>query len=105
MSYISKNIGGKVRGMKFTIGALYHAIEAEEKNIDGVHEQLKSVGVTIYAGLMNNCTIKKETPDFTLEDCVAWAGEIETIKEVAEITEAFNKISASKEGSGDTQPV
>ena len=73
MSYIQINIGGKDRGLKFN----QLSLEVYTKHIDYNNAVVTStIYATFYAGLIGNCYVKKEEPDFTFEDVTNWVDEI-----------------------------
>jgi len=54
-----------------------------------------STYAVIYGGLIANCTVKREEPDFTFEDVVEWVDELnftdEGVKTISTIKDAFEK--------------
>ena len=109
-NYISLEIGGRKRGLKFDIGAKEIALEISNQIEATSHVQ--PVSMMIYSGLMANCEIKGEEPDFTLDDVKKWVRRMdqETYNEVAaawhkafDIPLPANLQSASGEGGKNTQ--
>lgn len=87
MSYIQIELGGKLRGLKFN----QISLEVYTKNLN--HEALvtSAIYATFFAGLIGNCTVKREEPDFTYEDVCNWVdnlyenGKKDEIKKVCDI--------------------
>jgi hypothetical protein len=72
MNFIEIEIGGKVRGLKFN----QMAMEIFQKYIDQNAIMASCGYATFYGGLVGNCYVKRETPDFTFEDVVNWVDEL-----------------------------
>lgn len=72
MSYIQIELGGKLRGFKFNMMSL----EVFSKNINAEAVHTTSIYATFYAGLIGNCAVKREEPDFTFEDVCGWVDEL-----------------------------
>lgn len=94
MSYIQIEIGGKLRGLKFNKMA---QLELESRIKPG--NLISGVYALIYAGLIANCYVKNEEPDFTFEDACDWTDELsdETLLKVQaafQETEAYKKNKA-----------
>lgn len=70
MNYIQVNIGGKDRGLKFN----QLALEEYTKNV-GL-STATAIYATFYAGLMGNCYVKQEDPDFTFEQVCDWVDKM-----------------------------
>ena len=70
MSYIQIEIGGKLRGLKFN----QLSLEEYTKNVGT--GTATAIYATFYAGLVGNCYVKQEEPDFTFEDVTNWVDEI-----------------------------
>lgn len=96
--YISLKIGGKVRGIKFGNRALLDLI-AKHQLQEGVKFSFDLMVDLVYFGLLNNCRIKKEDPDFTADDVAEWVDNSEELPlpKLMEIFEVFQK-SFSLEG-------
>lgn len=109
-NYLQVQLGGKKQGLKFVVGTLYKARDAEalsQSFIGKMEEDIRQLAVITYAALLSNYKSQKKEQDFTFEDVANWCEEIETTGEVAAITNAFiaiNKGSAPVEGGDDTQP-
>jgi len=72
MNYTQITIGGKERGWK--VNQL--TIELWAKHIDQDASPSTSTYAAVYAGLVANCYVKREEPDFTFEDVCEWVDEI-----------------------------
>lgn len=75
--YTTLELGGIKRGIKFGNRALLdfgakHNIMSGEPLVFS----FEVIGDLIYFGLLNNCMIKKETPDFTPEDVFIWIDDV-----------------------------
>lgn len=94
MNYIQVNIGGKDRGLKFN----QMALEVFNKNIDDKAPMSSSIYATFYAGLVGNCYVKKEEPDFTFEDVTDWVDELSETdkKKIIEVCKCFEETSFYK---------
>lgn len=115
-NYMSLEIGGKVRGLKFNVGLL----KCLEGIIGGDPLQYKTEGSSFseilpfainitHAALLSNCLSKKEAPDFTAEDVEQWVNDLSGY-DLTEIINQYNGIfsqpkpSANGEVGKDTQP-
>ncbi len=65
MSYIQVEFLGKLRGFKFNQAAL---VEMQLKNGNNVTNAVQYSYAIIWGGLIGNCIVKCEEPDFTYED-------------------------------------
>lgn len=74
--YISIEIGGKKRGLKFGMLAVPKIGEAALKlqNDDVLSSQLAVE--MFYWGMVNNCVVKQTDQDFTYEDVTNWVEEM-----------------------------
>jgi hypothetical protein len=73
VSYIQLEIGGKLRGLKFN----QLSLEVYTKNLNyGNAINASTIYATFYAGLVANCYVKQEEPDFTFEDVTNWVDEL-----------------------------
>lgn len=72
MSYIQIELGGKLRGLKFN----QISLEVYTKNVNYEALQTSSIYATFFAGLIGNCTVKREEPNFTYEDVCNWVDEL-----------------------------
>jgi hypothetical protein len=108
-NYLRVNLGGKEQGLKFVIGTLYKARDAQALSTDyigKVEEDIRQLAIIVYAALLSNYKSQKKEQDFTFEEVIEWCEDIETAAEVASITDAFMRItstSAPVEGGADTQ--
>jgi hypothetical protein len=90
-NYIQIEIGGKLRGLKFN----QLALEVYNKNIDFERPMASAIYATFYAGLLGNCYVKREEPDFTFEQVTDWVDEIfsekkDEIEKVCKVWEDTN---------------
>lgn len=89
MSYVQIEIGGKVRGLKFNQMA---DIEYQVK----VGKQTNPIAHTysmVWAGLIANCFVKSEEPDFTFEDVCEWCATVKD-EDFLKILEAYKSTKA-----------
>jgi hypothetical protein len=92
--YIQLELGGKKRGVKF---GNYALMEYSQLNGTGVAEVLnenpiKLCADLIYCGLKNNCYVKREVEDFTLEDVRSWVDSMD----MQEINDVINTFTATQ---------
>jgi hypothetical protein len=115
-NYISMEIGGKVRGLKFNVGTLKCLADITgtdplkyKSESDNFTDILPYATKIVHAALLSNCLSKKEAPDFSGEDIELWINDLTGF----ELTEAINyfnwmflppKSTANGEVSKDTQP-
>ena len=90
MNYIQIDIGGKLRGWK----ANQMTLELWSKKTSAESSNSTSTYAAVYAGLMANCYVKSEEPDFTFEDVCDWTDklgvtELEKIKTAFEESESY----------------
>ena len=93
MSYIQINIGGKLRGWKTN----QLTIELFSKHISVSAVDTTSIYAAMYAGLVSNCYVKSEEPDFTFEDVCNWVDEIyasKDLKTIEAVNDCFKESSA-----------
>ena len=64
MSYIQVEFLGKLRGLKFNQAAL---VEVQLKNGNNTTNAVQYYYAVIWGGLIGNCIVKCEEPDFTYE--------------------------------------
>jgi hypothetical protein len=96
-NYLSLELGGKARGLKFNIGTL-RCLEPiagvdplEFKAESGKLSDLLPYAEKIfYAALLANCLSKKEAADFTAEDVAEWFNELD----LATITNVISRYNA-----------
>lgn len=72
MSYIQINIGGKNRGLKFN----QLAFVTFTQYVDTKNYLATAAYAMIYAGLMANCYVKREEPDFDFPTVCEWVDEL-----------------------------
>jgi hypothetical protein len=110
-NYMRLNIGGEDRGLKFNLGTLKNIQELTNNDpfnffISGpIDKQIEQISVLLYASLLANCRSQKKEPDFTQEDCMLWAEDMD-LKDAEAMMHAFGeayKAPASQEGGKDTQ--
>ena len=70
MNYIQIEIGGKLRGLKFN----QLSLEVYTKHVGT--GMSSAIYATFYAGLVGNCYVKQEEPDFTFEDVTDWVDHL-----------------------------
>ena len=70
MSYVQIEIGGKLRGLKF------NQLSLEEYTKHVGTGNASAIYATFYAGLVGNCYVKQEEPDFTFEEVTEWVDKI-----------------------------
>ena len=87
--YISLNIGGKTRGIKFGNMALLELISKGAIG-DKTEFSFDLIVDLVYHGLLNNCFNKKEDPDFTFDEVSAWVDDAEfaSLMQVFEVFQA-----------------
>mgnify|MGYP001140213881 CR=1 FL=1 len=111
-NYLSLELGGKERILKFNLRAL--KILKEQSGDDpfaftlagDLDEQFKKLSWILYAGLLSNAISQKQEPDFTIADCLYWAEEFDMSEATAlakAFGDAYKSDDASGEGSADTQ--
>lgn len=116
-NYLSLELGGKTRGLKFNIGTLKcmkeisgdDPLELKAEGSD-LFSLLPFAERVLHAALLANCLSKKEAADFTADDVAEWMNELDvpTITDIVNLyTGIFTvpKSSANGEVSKDTQPV
>lgn len=87
MSYIQIELGGKPRGLKFN----QLAIQTYLKNVDWQNQiEAGEVYAMFYGGLIGNCYVKREDPDFTFEQVTDW---VDTLYLTKEGKEGIKKVS------------
>lgn len=115
-NYLSLELGGKTRGLKFNIGTLkcFQALfdidplkfKAESDDFKDIVPFAEKI---FHAALLSNCRSKKVEPDFTSEDVKEWIDELSGY-EITEICTTWNnmwldpKASTNGEVGKDTQP-
>lgn len=91
MSYCKINIGGKDRGLKFNQGAIIIMSQSVNPN----HYTATINYATVYGGLMGNCIVKQEEPDFTYEEVTEWVDAMSK-EDLAIVDAALNQAEAYK---------
>lgn len=74
MNYIQIELGGKSRGLKFNQIALETYIKHLKYEKEGA--VASAIFSTFYAGLIGNCYVKNEEPDFDFETVTDWVQEL-----------------------------
>ena len=92
MSYIQVEIGGKPRGLKFN--KMAH-LELEGKIKKG--NLMSGVYGLVWGGLVANCYVKGDEPDFTFEQVCDWTDELSD-DTLLQIQSAFQDTEAYKKG-------
>jgi hypothetical protein len=116
-NYLSLELGGKARGLKFNIGTLRCikdvagidplSFKAESEKLDDLLVYAEKI---MHAALLSNCLSKKEPVDFKAEDVATWFNDLD-MPTITEIINLYNGIfstgqpSANGEVGKDTQPV
>lgn len=91
MSYIQVTIGGKPRGLKFNQMAVLTMTQYLDYN-----NMAATYGYAlVYSGLIANCYVKREEPDFTFEQVCDWADEL-TVDDLTKIRECFESTQTFK---------
>jgi len=115
MSYVQIEIGGKLRGWK--VNQMTLEIWSKKTNLES--ETVSSNYAAVYAGLISNCYVKNEEPDFTFEDVCDWVDSLtdpkimELIKKTFEGSQVYiatlermeNVLKASKKDTSDKKKV
>lgn len=114
-NYLSLELGGKTRGLKFNIGTLKCLKDVAgvdpldfKAESDKLSDLLPYAEKILHAALLSNCLSKKEDPDFTTEDVTEWVNELD-IPTVTDIIGRYNgifstpKSQANGEVGADTQ--
>jgi len=87
--YIQIGLGGKNRGLKFGNRALLNLMEKHQIK-EGIKFSFELLVDLVYFGLLNNCLVKKEDPDFALEDVENWVDDLPQ-KDLMQVFEVFQK--------------
>jgi hypothetical protein len=116
-NYLSLELGGKVRGLKFNIGTLRCLKDVAgvdpldfKAESDKLSDLLPYAEKILHAALLSNCLSKKEAPDFTAEDIAAWFNDLD-LPIITDVINRYNGIfstnkpSANGEVGKDTQIV
>jgi hypothetical protein len=98
--YIQIELGGVNRGVKFGNRALLD-IMAKHKIEAGIEFTFALIADLVYYGLLNNCMVKREDPNFTFEDVNVWCDDITN----EDMMNVFNTFVASYTGNvEETKP-
>jgi len=107
-NYLSLELGGKARGLKFNIGTL-RCIK-DVAGVDPLDFKAESELFTdilpyaekiFHAALLSNCLSKKEPADFTADDVTAWFNDLD-MPTITDIINRYNSIfSASPSANGE----
>lgn len=116
-NYLSLELGGKARGLKFNIGTLRCLKDVAgvdpldfKAESDKFSDLLPYAEKILHAALLSNCLSKKEHADFTDADVSEWMNELD-VPTITEIITLYNgifstpKLSANREVGKDTQSV
>jgi len=87
MNYIQIEIGGKLRGWKVN----QMTLELWSKKTSGDAELSSSNYAAVFAGLVANCYVKGEEPDFTFENVCDWVDAIEGTETIEFIKKTFEE--------------
>ena len=92
MSYIQKEIGGRLRGLKFNTLSLREFM----LKVDWERYAYTANYAMIWAGLFSNAYAKQEEVDFTFEQVIDWCDELtqtdfDEISNVMASTESYKK--------------
>lgn len=98
MSYIQLELGGKARGLKFN----QMAVITMTNYLDFQNLAATYGYALIYAGLVANCYVKREEPDFTFEQVCDWVEtltpeQLTEVRTVFESTQTFKTLQESQE--------
>jgi hypothetical protein len=115
-NYLSLELGGVQRGLKFNIGTLKCLkdvtgldptdFKAESTKFSDLLPYAEKI---LHAALLSNCLSKKELADFTADDVTNWMDELD-IPTITMVINLYNGIftvptpSANGEVGKDTQP-
>ena len=96
MSYISLELGGKQRGLKFN----QMAVITMTNYMDFDNLAATYGYALVYAGLVANCYVKREEPDFNFEQVCDWVESLTPedllkVRECFESTQTFKTLQAN----------
>lgn len=100
MSYIQLELGGKARGLKFNQMAVITMTNYMDFN-----NLAATYGYAlVYAGLVANCYVKREEPDFNFEQVCDWVealspDDLMKVRDCFESTQTFKTMQANAEPS------
>jgi hypothetical protein len=116
-NYLSLELGGKARGLKFNVGTLRCLKDVAgvdpldfKAESDKLYDLLPYAEKILHAALLSNCLSKKEPADFTADDVATWMNELD-IPVITLVINMYNGIfstdkpSANGEVGKDTQIV
>ena len=98
MIYIQINLGGKERGLKFNqMSVITMTKYLDFENIPATYGY-----AIVYAGLVANCYVKREEPDFTFEQICDLVDEmslddITKVRDCFEATQVFKSLLPKEE--------
>ncbi len=98
MSYIQLELGGKARGLKFN----QMAVITMTNYLDFDNLAATYGYALVYAGLVANCYVKREEPDFTFEQVCDWVEtltpeQLTQVRTVFESTQTFKTLQENAE--------
>lgn len=106
-NYLSLELGGKTRGLKFNIGTLKCLKDVAgidpldfKAESDKLSDLLPYAEKILHAALLSNCLSKKEDPDFSAADVAEWMDELD-IPTVTDIITRYNSIFATPKSAAN----
>lgn len=97
--YINVELGGENRGIKFGNRALLDVM-AKHQITGNIKFSFDLVVDLVFFGMVNNCMIKKQNPDFTEDQVTEWVDDMPMEK----LLEIFNVFQASYSGEVAGEP-
>lgn len=88
MNYIQIEIGGKLRGWKVN----QMTIEIWSKLMNNDAFGASTTYGAVYGGLIANCYVKQEEPDFTFENVCEWVDELQFNDAGRKVLESVKKV-------------
>jgi hypothetical protein len=111
-NYLRLNLGEQERGLKFNMGTLKIIKELVGsdpleffKHRAQLEDELEQLAVIVYAAAASNMRVKKEIPDFTLDDARLWVDDMD-LRDVQNLTtfiQSAYEVEASGEEATDTR--
>lgn len=108
-SYISLELGGQKRGLKYDIGTMRFmndvydvdpfTLKSDGTDYKSIHPHVVKI---IHVGLLRNAQIKKEPVDFKESDVIEWIDQLESYWELHQPLLAWNRLVTPKAES--TEP-
>jgi hypothetical protein len=92
MSYLQIEIGGKLRGMKFSQGTNI-LLRDKVKDYSDAEKEAFGGYCIIWAALKANCVIKGEAADFTFEDVCDWCDKL-SVEDYTKIIKLQTEVNA-----------